>query len=59
MPFGVSYSLLHASSAEADFRFSLTIDTKSDVKKAARASLTKLCALVSNKDIEKFIPALM
>ncbi|KAI5475384.1 elongation factor 3 [Pseudohyphozyma bogoriensis] len=34
-------------------------DTKSDVKKAARASLTKLCALVSNKDIEKFIPALI
>ncbi|KAK4048767.1 translational elongation factor EF-1 alpha [Microbotryomycetes sp. JL201] len=34
-------------------------DTKADVKKAARASLTKLCALVSNKDIEKFIPALI
>jgi len=34
-------------------------DTKSDVKKAARATLTTLCSLVSNKDIEKFIPALM
>ncbi|SCV72493.1 BQ2448_4032 [Microbotryum intermedium] len=34
-------------------------DTKADVKKAARASLTKLTALVSNKDIEKFIPALI
>ncbi|KAH9453859.1 hypothetical protein MJO28_006852 [Puccinia striiformis f. sp. tritici] len=34
-------------------------DTKADVKKAARASLTKSCALVSNKDIEKFIPALI
>ncbi|KAG0143678.1 hypothetical protein CROQUDRAFT_96004 [Cronartium quercuum f. sp. fusiforme G11] len=34
-------------------------DTKADVKKAARASLTKACALVSNKDIEKFIPALI
>ena len=34
-------------------------DTKSDVKKAARASLTALCALVTNKDIEKFVPALM
>jgi len=34
-------------------------DTKADVKKAARASLVKACALVSNKDIEKFIPALI
>jgi elongation factor 3 len=34
-------------------------DTKADVKKAARASLTSLCALVSNKDIEKFVPALI
>ncbi|PLW26050.1 hypothetical protein PCANC_16212 [Puccinia coronata f. sp. avenae] len=34
-------------------------DTKADVKKAARSSLTKSCALVSNKDIEKFIPALI
>lgn len=34
-------------------------DTKADVKKAARASLTRACALVSNKDIEKFIPALI
>ncbi|BGP13606.1 hypothetical protein JCM10213_007782 [Rhodosporidiobolus nylandii] len=34
-------------------------DTKSDVKKAARASLTTLCALVTNKDIEKFVPALI
>lgn len=34
-------------------------DTKADVKKAARQSLTKACALVSNKDIEKFIPALI
>ncbi|GAA5976987.1 hypothetical protein JCM11641_002216 [Rhodosporidiobolus odoratus] len=34
-------------------------DTKSDVKKAARASLSTLCALVTNKDIEKFVPALM
>ncbi|KAI8461710.1 hypothetical protein BY996DRAFT_4538415, partial [Phakopsora pachyrhizi] len=34
-------------------------DTKADVKKAARASLTKACALVSNKDIKKFIPALI
>ncbi|TIA80779.1 hypothetical protein E3P84_00201 [Wallemia ichthyophaga] len=33
-------------------------DTKSDVKKAARSSLKKLCSLVNNKDIEKFIPAL-
>lgn len=34
-------------------------DTKADVKKAARESLTKATALVSNKDIEKFIPALI
>ncbi|KAF8898226.1 P-loop containing nucleoside triphosphate hydrolase protein [Gymnopilus junonius] len=34
-------------------------DTKSDVKKAARESLTKATALVSNKDIERFIPALI
>lgn len=34
-------------------------DTKADVKKAARDSLEKSCALVSNKDIERFIPALI
>lgn len=34
-------------------------DTKTDVKKAAKATLTKATALVSNKDIEKFIPALI
>jgi elongation factor 3 len=34
-------------------------DTKADVKKAARASLEKATALVSNKDIERFIPALI
>ena len=34
-------------------------DTKSDVQKASRAALEKLCALISNKDIEKFIPALI
>ncbi|KAJ7684450.1 P-loop containing nucleoside triphosphate hydrolase protein [Mycena polygramma] len=34
-------------------------DTKADVKKAARDSLTKATALVSNKDIERFIPALI
>ncbi|KLO15446.1 hypothetical protein SCHPADRAFT_902343 [Schizopora paradoxa] len=34
-------------------------DTKADVKKAAKESLTKACALVSNKDIERFIPALI
>lgn len=34
-------------------------DTKTDVQKASRAALTKLCALISNKDIEKFIPALI
>ncbi|KAI8447955.1 hypothetical protein BY996DRAFT_6420350 [Phakopsora pachyrhizi] len=35
------------------------IDTKADVKKATQASLTKACALVSNKDIKKIIPALI
>jgi elongation factor 3 len=34
-------------------------DTKADVKKGARSSLEKATALVSNKDIEKFIPALI
>ncbi|EKM56053.1 uncharacterized protein PHACADRAFT_257098 [Phanerochaete carnosa HHB-10118-sp] len=34
-------------------------DTKADVKKAARATLEKTTALVSNKDIERFIPALI
>ena len=34
-------------------------DTKADVKKAARATLTNSTALISNKDIERFIPALV
>lgn len=34
-------------------------DTKADVKKAAKATLQKAVALVENKDIEKFIPALV
>ncbi|EIW85548.1 polyketide synthetase [Coniophora puteana RWD-64-598 SS2] len=34
-------------------------DTKADVKKASRETLTKATALVSNKDIERFIPALI
>jgi elongation factor 3 len=34
-------------------------DTKADVKKLALESLTKATALVSNKDIERFIPALI
>ena len=34
-------------------------DTKADVKKAARDTLTKSTALISNKDVERFIPALI
>lgn len=34
-------------------------DTKADVKKAARDTLQKATALISNKDIERFIPALI
>lgn len=34
-------------------------DTKADVKKAARDTLEKATALISNKDIERFIPALI
>ncbi|KAL5490718.1 TEF3_2 [Sanghuangporus weigelae] len=34
-------------------------DTKADVKKAARDTLTKATALISNKDIGRFIPALI
>ena len=34
-------------------------DTKSDVQKTSRSTLERLCNLVSNKDIERFIPALI
>ncbi|KAI0268938.1 hypothetical protein BGY98DRAFT_324961 [Russula aff. rugulosa BPL654] len=34
-------------------------DTKADVEKQARESLTKATALISNKDIEQFIHALI
>ncbi|KAF8321794.1 hypothetical protein DL93DRAFT_2051614 [Clavulina sp. PMI_390] len=34
-------------------------DTKADVKKAAHETLTKSTALISNKDVERFIPALI
>jgi elongation factor 3 len=34
-------------------------DTKADVKKAAKVTLERACSLVENKDIEKFIPALI
>jgi elongation factor 3 len=34
-------------------------DTKPEVKKAAYATMEKLCALISNKDIERFIPELI
>ena len=34
-------------------------DTKAEVKKAAYATMEKVCALISNKDIERFIPELI
>lgn len=34
-------------------------DTKADVKKAARETMSNICTLITNKDIEKFIPALI
>jgi elongation factor 3 len=34
-------------------------DTKADVKKAARSTLKSLTTLITNKDIERFIPALL
>lgn len=34
-------------------------DTKPEVKKAAYATMEKLCSLISNKDIERFIPELI
>ena len=34
-------------------------DTKSDVKKAAYGTMEKVCALISNKDIDRFIPELI
>jgi len=34
-------------------------DTKPEVKKAAYATMEKICQLISNKDIERFIPELI
>jgi len=34
-------------------------DTKPEVKKTAYATMEKLCSLISNKDIERFIPELI
>ncbi|KAF2821130.1 ARM repeat-containing protein [Ophiobolus disseminans] len=34
-------------------------DTKGEVKKAAYTTMEKLCSLISNKDIERFIPELI
>ena len=34
-------------------------DTKPQVKKTSHATMTKVCTLISNPDIEKFIPALI
>jgi elongation factor 3 len=34
-------------------------DTKPEVKKAAYTTMEKICALISNKDIERFIPELI
>lgn len=34
-------------------------DTKPEVKKAAYGTMEKICALISNKDIERFIPELI
>ena len=34
-------------------------DTKDEIKKIARATMADVCSLISNKDIEEFIPALI
>ncbi|CAO3599070.1 unnamed protein product [Absidia cylindrospora] len=34
-------------------------DTKTDVKKAATATMGNICTLIENKDIERFIPAVI
>ncbi|CAI7651798.1 unnamed protein product [Penicillium manginii] len=34
-------------------------DTKADIKKAAYSTMEKVCALIANKDIERFIPELI
>ncbi|KAI8065512.1 P-loop containing nucleoside triphosphate hydrolase protein [Gongronella butleri] len=34
-------------------------DTKADVKKAATATMANVCKLIDNKDIERFIPAVI
>lgn len=60
-------ALCESSPAQVSFRvpdlipiISATMwDTKPEVKKAAYATMEKLCALISNKDIERFIPELI
>jgi elongation factor 3 len=60
-------ALAEASPAQASFRVPDLIpiisetmwDTKPEVKKAAYATMEKICQLISNKDIERFIPELI
>ncbi|KAF2154108.1 ARM repeat-containing protein [Myriangium duriaei CBS 260.36] len=60
-------SLAETSPAQTAFRVPELIpvvseamwDTKPEVKKAAYATMEKVCALIVNKDIERFIPELI
>ena len=60
-------SLVESAPVELSFRVPDLIpvvsesmwDTKPEVKKAAYATMEKVCALISNKDIERFIPELI
>ena len=60
-------ALVESAPAELSFRVPELIpvvsesmwDTKPEVKKAAYGTMEKVCALISNRDIEKFIPELV
>jgi elongation factor 3 len=60
-------SLAESSPAQMAFRVPDLIpvvseamwDTKPEIKKAAYGTMEKMCALISNRDIEKFIPELI
>ncbi|RAK97899.1 putative translation elongation factor eEF-3 [Aspergillus ibericus CBS 121593] len=60
-------ALVESSPAQLSFRVPELIpvvseamwDTKADIKKAAYATMEKVCGLIVNKDIERFIPELI
>lgn len=60
-------SLVESAPAQVSFRVPELIpvvseamwDTKSDIKKAAYSTMEKVCGLIVNKDIDRFIPELI